>query len=194
MTTPPICASPSSWNRTLSGLCAVLLLSLFFSAPVQAQTDDDPEGETLISEQGFWLTAGVGLGTGTNLGDGAFAVYGGVNYRFGRHLTTARATTVWEVFGDQVVDVGVAYGRVVPSRLFSLSVYAGPSLVRVLQDTGSLGSDAEDTVYTAGVNFGAGSHFQPGEVLGLGVTLVGNLNPEASFVGLLLTVQLGGIR
>lgn len=117
----------------------------------------------------LWLTAGVGA---TN---GMAGVVAGSLLRGGT-VFSLRMVDTWE---GGVVDVGVLYGRVLSTTpiYVSLSGGLGPVFGRRISTT--VGVPLEGQVFLRRSIFGIGAYG------------FGNVNPEESFVGLAVSVQVG---
>ena len=145
------------------------------------------------------------------LGGSSAGLSAGLSYSLqnGKHLTTIRSTYNEElvIFGpspaESIWDIGVMYGRGAKSKYGFASIAAGLGLVggvkrgSYLGHTGGwFGTDwyTENDFFTLGIPAEIQAFFTPFSILGIGVTLYGNLNFEKSFAGLMFCIQIGNLR
>jgi hypothetical protein len=174
------------------------------------KSDTKPISQNKISNfSNNWINAGIGVCS--------FGLSSGANFshQSGKKLITVRATYNEEltIFGpspsEQAWDVGVMYGRIAKSKYGFASISAGLGLVggvkrgRYLDDDfqGRYGwfaivIDRYEKIdfLTLGIPAEIQAFWTPFSKLGIGITLFGNLNPEKSFAGLLVSIQIGDLR
>lgn len=106
----------------------------------------------------------------------------------GRHHAALRgmgAATLGAT-GEALGELGVLYGRTRSSAWGHYTLAAGLAFT----DPGVCNLEGCD-VSTVGVPLVLDAGFEPTDVLGLGLQLFANVNPEAFYGGLALTLQLG---
>jgi hypothetical protein len=134
-----------------------------------------------------WVSAGIGFASRGPAGHIAGT------YQLGGNLLSARAAGTIAVFGDELWDVGLLYGRALVSGLVHASAGAGVGLVGGRTREG-IHDDGEALPTTFGVPIAVELFFRPAPVIGLGVYGFGNVNQEESFAGVTAAVQLGRLR
>jgi len=163
------------------------------------------------ANQQFWVNMGTGEGTISGLAVGV-----GFSYQTGNHLISIRAIKeyerivwneekAWEVHGDvdspgrQNWDVGLLYGRIFEPKYVSVSLSTGLSLAggvrrgKFLTHRPRRGNVYEKlAIRTLGIPVEVQvSRIISGSDLGFGLYGYADLNPEVSFAGVLLFLQLG---
>ena len=155
-------------------------------------------------ETDFWVGAGMGYGSvpkadfQENVGLTLNATY-----QSGRHLLSARSAYAGEYNGEALQDYALLYGRAISVDLprprftarFTASVAAGAGYVNAVVVYEAEGSPTIASEYgdTVGLALEAQS-FVRLSVVGVGVYGFANVNPEASFLGATLSLQLGRLR
>ena len=186
-------------SRITCGLALALL-----SQSLELRADDTKPPDTEPSRHGVILSAGVGP---ANRGVvGLVSIQGRRRSRLlGLRMASA---SPFELFGDSPTpsdtDYGVLYGRYAPRRAGYTAVSAGLSVVSSLRRGRLLSTDCVFLLGCSGrferlVTYNVGIPFEAKAVLstrfaGLGVGVVGNLNPRGSFIGAGITLELGSLR
>ena len=165
---------------------------------------------------GVWIGAGLGLGAlfdgerveGERENDVGGSLSGALyaSYRSGVHVVSLRTAASGEVlFGDNVVDIGLLYGRARTRPGGHASVSIGLALVIgerrcdgflalcSSEDGVGLAREVERFV-TVGLPVEAQLFWRPLSFGGFGLYGFANLNPEASFIGATVGFQLGDFR
>ena len=151
--------------------------------PVSTETSEAPQPR----ETRAWVSAGIGFASRGPAGHIAGT------YQRGGNLLSARAAGPVAVFGDELWDVGLLYGRGLISGLVQASVNAGVGLVGGRTREG-IHDEGEALPTTFGVPIAVELFFRPAPVIGLGLYGFGNVNREESFAGITAAVQLGRLR
>jgi len=163
---------------------SVLLLSI----PLHVGAQISPS-----SRSSWWASAGLGVGALNSHGDPAFAGRAALSYRFRHNLLTVRSTVDARLFGDSFWDVGILYGRAKhgPRETTSFSVGVGAA-------GGERGegifSNVTHQATTIAIPIEMQVFWIPTSVFGIGVCGFANINHEESFVGVVLTVEVGKLR
>jgi|GEM_PF-988962 len=186
-------------SRPRLSLLLIVLAGLLLSAPaLEAQWRDvptagaqlaSPGGADVLQPRGTraWVSGGVGFASRGPAGHLAGT------YQFGGNLLSVRGAGTIAVFGDELWDVGLLYGRAFVSGLVHASASAGVGLVGG-QTREGIHDEGEALPTTFGVPIAAELFFRPMPVLGLGLYGFGNVNREESFAGITAAVQLGRLR
>jgi hypothetical protein len=139
----------------------------------------------------FWMSPGIGLG---NMGESReLAFRFGIGFQIGHLIITARNAGVTEVMStsidEDVVDLGLTagYSTKTPGSDGYVSISGGVSYVRGTR--GYL-----DEISTVGLPIEVHLFVTPLSFAGIGLQFFGNINPERSFYGMLLCLQLGKVR
>jgi len=165
-------------------------------------------GASVLNRQ-YWINGGLGV-CSAGLSSGI-----SFSHQTGKQLITVRSTYNEElnIFGpspaERVWDVGVMYGRSAKSKYGFVSVSAGLGLVGGVKRGTYLGNNLDDgygwfvikidryekdNFVTLGFPAEIQAFWTPFSKLGIGITLYGNFNPEKSFAGLMLCIQIGNLR
>lgn len=172
----------SSWISILH-LCLMAVLLLTFSNSVHAQSDD---------ERFFWVNFGIG---GGSVGEEGASVNLTANYQFRGNLLTMRITSCGELFGRSLNDYGIVYGRVLTPSTFLISLGGGLGIVDGEIRYGLLSWREPDKIeMTIGLPLEAQLFWKALRFLGLGIYGFANINPEESFYGCTLSLQIGKLR
>ena len=105
-----------------------------------------------------------------------------------------RASAAGEIFGDQLADIGLLYGRESSTDSFHFSFAAGLGRVTGERGEGGLFGSREDISPTIGIPLELQCNWEPSNYFGLGLTGFANINIEQFFAGIALSVQLGKLR
>jgi hypothetical protein len=135
----------------------------------------------------FWVAGGFGFAS-----RGPAAHVSGT-YRSGGNLFSARGAGTIAVFGDELWDVGILYGRSLLAGVVHASAAAGGGLVGGMTREG-VHDDPRPLQRTFGVPIEVQLFFRPLPVLGIGLYGFSNVNREESFTGVTAAVQLGRLR
>ena len=135
-----------------------------------------------------WVALGLGAGYPTTGGDGITNVAQLVVQRRPHHLA-ARVLVMHDIethpLGDEIVEMGILYGRTMPIAGRAVAFATGISGVGFLRCPGD-----DDSCFTPGLplvaEVSAARRF-----IGVGAHLFANVNPKASYAGLVLLLQLG---
>ena len=135
----------------------------------------------------FWGNAGLGFGS-----PGGYAGNIGGNIQYKGLLVSYRSASVTEgIFGDSITDQGILFGLAFENTVRHISVAAGFASVTV-SEGGFLG-ETEET-HVTGVPIEAQLFAKLGGVVGLGICIFTNLNPENSFGGINVNISLGKLH
>lgn len=136
----------------------------------------------------IWVNAGLGVGTDDISG---FVI---ASYQKGNNLLSIRGALSGDMIsGDEFWDIGVLYGRATSQQRYHASISAGLAIVGGKRDYG-WSSSGNDVPLTVGLPLKAQLNWLPTSVLGIGLQGFANINPEQSFAGLALSLQLGKLR
>lgn len=133
-----------------------------------------------------WLGLGVG-GGGTAEVD-AVGVLGQLVYERAPHHFAVRVIALADVSSGAdrgMGEAGVLYGRMISGGIAAASASAGLSYVHVDR------CDATESCGTIGVPLVADVMLTPFYVIGIGLQLFANINPEASHAGVFVTLSIG---
>jgi len=176
--------------------------------PKSGQITQSENSASILNRQ-YWINGGLGVSS-AGLSSGV-----GFSHQTGKQLITVRSTYNEElnIFGpspaERVWDVGVMYGRIAKSKYGFASVSAGLGLVGGVKRGTYLGDNLDDDYgwfvikidryekdkfVTLGFPAEIQAFWTPLSKLGIGITLYGNLNPEKSFAGFLVSIQIGNLR
>lgn len=176
--------------------------------PKSGQITQSENSASILNRQ-YWINGGPGA---SSAGLSAGLSFSHLN---GKHLITVRSTYNEEliIFGpspaESIWDVGVMYGRSAKSKYGFASVSAGLGLVGGVKRGTYLGDNLDDgygwfvikidryekdEFVTLGFPAEIQAFWTPLSKLGIGITLYGNLNPEKSFAGFLVSIQIGNLR
>ena len=137
----------------------------------------------------FWVGAGAGVGS-SSAGELAGTING--SYRSGGHLLSARGATTGELFGDDLWDLGLLYGRAMGGRPAFASVAVGVAAMGGTRRSGLFDVNPVEISTRVSVPLEVQLFWRPLRFLGVGVYGFANVNDEESFTGATLGVQLGG--
>ncbi|OGC85459.1 MAG: hypothetical protein A2142_08440 [candidate division Zixibacteria bacterium RBG_16_48_11] len=150
-------------------------------------------------EQHYWVNLGGGFGwVHGGLGGDPAGVSGGLSlsYSKGSSLFSIRGVVneefkldLWGYSGppESVWDVGVLYGRIAKASSGLASISAGVSIVGASLDEGTL-------PLRLGIPIEGQLFWTPTSVVGIGIYGFANWNSEKSFLGALLSLQIGKLR
>jgi hypothetical protein len=173
-------------NKRLALICLIALT--VFSVNSYSQ---DTSGS--VEECHYWLNMGFGIST-VDMSGGA-----GFSYQSGKKLISIRYThnedfTLFELPKESVWDVGVLYGIIRKSNYGLISASGGISIVggyhrgAYIESTDSY---EKKSFFTFGIPLEFQLFFTPFDYVGVGLNEFANLNPENTFVGMLLCLQIG---
>ena len=166
------------------------------TAAARAAPDTVPAGRD-ATRRPYWVNVGL-AGNDESLGLGVSFT----RARRADRIVTVRGLLTQEFcilgcdgLADWTGEVGVLYGVAAQSRFAVLSVAAGGAAVGLRRSipTGASAGPyyRESTALTVGIPFEGQLFVRPFRFLGLGVAGMVNVNPEHSFAGLLVGLQLG---
>ncbi len=139
--------------------------------------------ENNINSGGFKsLMVGVSFGT---------IAAANLSYQFRTHLISLRGATSVAIFEDNVWDVGLLYGFATQSERFHTSFSFGVAVIGGSRSDG-LFSPSETIPTQFGFPLEANLYWRPLPNLGLGAYAAANINGDASFAGIGLSLQLFG--
>ena len=138
----------------------------------------------------YWL--GIGLGAGSE--DLAAQVNG--SYQFGANLISARIASTAGLFGTELTDYALLFGRATrgASDRHLFSAAAGVALVDGCDGSGGFLGGCQDQSAVIGFPLEVQASYRPGKLLGVGLYGFANFNDRRSFGGVTLGVQLGRLR
>jgi hypothetical protein len=169
-------------SRLVSIVAGASLLAMSTLASASAQNSADPGRDT------FWLGAGLGAGSED------FAGHLHASYQFGAHLISLRNAATAGVFDDGYGDLALLYGRATKAsgERYHASVALGIAVADGCRGGGLGGCRAVSAA--VGLPLETQLFWRPGSLVGLGLYGFADLNPEHSFAGLTLGLQLGRLR
>lgn len=139
----------------------------------------------------FWVNAGIGVGTPDLAGIAS------ASYQFsGSNLLSLRGTVAGEIFGDELWDIGLLYGRATTAQDYHASISAGLAVMGGSRSSGGLFSDTPREEISRQIGFPIGGQllWLPSRFIGLGLSGFANLNEERSFAGLAFSLQIGKLK
>ena len=191
-------------------LCAGFVGSMFTSGGSFVYGQDiSPDS----SAQFFWVNGGLGAssvhgGLGSDPGapsfGGSFCYQSGKNLFSFRYLRNEELQILGENSPSETVwDFGVLYGRIAKASYGFASISTGISIVGGVQRGRYLSSSGEwfgtsyyeeNNFITVGITVEGQLFWTPLDFFGIGFYGFANLNKEKSFIGALLSIQLGKLR
>lgn len=145
----------------------------------------------------FWLNLGLGVGTV----DEGSTFLTNISYQTGNHVFTLRALSTGAAMlekGKTMNDYGLLYNRAFGSSLIHVSAGVGLSIVSgsIDKEGFTLFSESEDEKIgpTIGLPLDIQLFWRPLSFIGLGIYGFGNLNPEESYAGFTICLQLGKLK
>ena len=186
----------------------LLIPNCLISQDVESDFRRSSQMETCNSTNN-WINAGIGAGS-AGLSSGA-----NFSHQSGKKLISARVTYNEElnIFGpspsERAWDFGVMYGGIAKSKYGFASISAGLGLVGGVRRGRYLDENRDDNYgwffikidqyekidfLTLGIPAEIQAFWTPFSKVGIGITLHGNLNPEKSFAGILISLQFGDLR
>ena len=167
------------------GLVVAFMIFLFDLS--YAQLDNSS-----VKKKYYWVNFGAGSGT---ISEDAFALSANATYQFGKNLLTLRAAGTGELFGKSIGDNGLLYGLALEQKRVFISVGAGIAFVEGSISHGLFSTrEPEKIGPTIGIPLEIQLFWRPARFLGIGLYGFANLNPEESFAGVSLSLQLGKLR
>lgn len=167
------------------------------------------------SSQAWWIGLGVGVG---HIGEGGSAEQDGAasaatgalyaSYQLGANVFSVRGAGAFELFGEEIADVGILYGRAITVNRWHMSLGVGLALATGrFQDDGlnlnlfcglsdapeGCARDEPQVFSTAGVPLEMQAFARLGNI-GFGIYGFVNVNSESSFAGATLSVVAGAFR
>jgi len=182
------------------------LVAFWFMAvgiPAQGQVTGLPQGgefswqadavqsQDRTGDASSWLNVGLGV---SHLG---FSAITSASLQNDVHLFSLRGAMAAELFGDHVWDFGLLYGRSRWSETGMVSVAMGLALVGGERDSTSLlgpSPPSESLPLSPGIPVEVQAFGHLMRIGGIGAYGFLNVNPEKSFAGLSLSLQLGRLR
>ena len=146
-------------------------------------------GINRANEKYFWFNFGMGKGS---VGTHAFALEANASYQFGKNLITLRSAGTAELFGKSIGDYGLLYGIILKQQPTFVSFGVGLAFVGGSISQGLFSTKEPEKIGpTIGLPLEVQLFFRPARFLGIGLYGFANLNPEESFVGATISLQLG---
>jgi hypothetical protein len=146
-------------------------------------------GKNPANEKYFWVNFGLGKGS---VGTHAFALEANSSYQFGKSLITLRSAGTAELFGKSIGDYGLLYGIILKQQPTFVSFGVGLAFVGGSISQGLFSTKEPEKIGpTIGLPLEVQLFFRPARFLGIGLYGFANLNPEESFVGATISLQLG---
>lgn len=139
----------------------------------------------------FWVNAGLGVGTP------GIAGIVSTSYQFlGSNLLTLRGAATGELFGDDLWDIGLLYGRATTAQDYHASISVGMAVMGGSRSTGGLFSDTprEEISHQFGFPIEGQLFWRHFRIIGLGMSGFVNINEERSFAGLAACLQVGKLK
>ena len=184
-------------------ICLAVGIFLFGSPAVYAENPSLSTGRQID-----WYTAGVGvssLGSARGISFSYPSGNGFVSLRYVNNQSEFNPSSLSFTkpsFNKSVWDAGVLYGKVAKTSYGMASVSGGIGAVggvlnREYLKYGSLYSTSnyrDERFLTFGFPVEGQLFWTPSPIIGIGIYGFVNLNPEASFAGALLGVQLGNLK
>lgn len=152
----------------------------------------------------FWFSAGAGVGTSAAIRGEALAIRLDLAYQRVGNVFSARAAYAGDpIFGGFVYDVGLLYGRALAVGPYFASVAAGVARVdgapgdglciAVGPAVGCSDGTSEELDATIGLPLEV-QLYRSSRFVGVGLSGFANLNREANFAGVVLSVRIGRLR
>lgn len=178
-------------RKTKHARMRLLLLGLCLTLAGQAHAGPSADA---WSRTRLRLQAGMGAGWPRDEPMTALGLYA----HYDRHVLGARVGGLgWLVFDELVWDLALLYGLAHVNRDSGFYAALGPSLVRSV-DHGLFQDEPVPFADTGGLAFALGGYIAPRlgpfSALGLGGEVFGNLNGGRSFVGVMVTLQIGKLH
>lgn len=158
-----------------------------------------PTGSSLVYAQNishtsngqfYWVNGGFGVNSSFEVTSAGASF----SYQTGKHLISMRyvfndeSQIMGYASSEKVWDIGVIYGRSAKASYGLASISGGIGLV------GGNRRPHYETFLTIGIPVEGQLFLRPLSFLGIGIYGFANLNPEKSFVGALLCVQIGKLK
>lgn len=171
-----------------------LIIFFVFSVNLSANA---PTSITGLNQK--WINVGFG-----GLGGSKFKGIGGsvsLNYYIDKYLISVRLVNAGDIFNYPMIpdnnpsvrnlnDISVTIGLIKKNKLLYSSASIGLGIVNDNKKIRLRGNNFT----TIGIPFGSQLFYTPLGGMGIGINVVGNINPQASYVGLLLAIQWGILR
>ena len=139
------------------------------------------------SRRGVYLTVGVGPGW---VHETAFAGAASLSYRSGASILIWRVAGVAELFGDEMWDTGLLYGRATRTRAYQAWAAVGVGLADGTRRSSFFGT-ADQLSSVVGIPVEAHLNWTPASWFGVGAYGFADLNHSQSFAGVALAIELG---
>ncbi len=165
--------------RASSALCLTVLLVSPVPFAAQSRTPGGPSG--------VWLTAGLGPGW---VHETALAGAASLSYRSGASVLVWRVAGVAELFGDEMWDIGLLYGRATRTRVYQAWAAVGVGLADGTRSPSFFGQTYQLSS-VVGIPLEAHLTWTPASWFGLGLYGFADVNHSQSFAGVALGIDLG---
>ena len=166
-------------------MCLIALVLHTGNSPIYAQDTSNNSKAKL-----YWANAGLGgssfaLSSGISLSSQSGRSLVSIRFIYNKPFSLApREETVW--------DVGALYGLSAKASCGFASISGGVGIIGGVRYRRS--SNEWPTFLTVGIPIEGQLFWTPLSFLGIGIYGFADLNPEKSFVGALLCIQLGKLR
>ena len=165
-----------------------LLSSLSFT--YSQKKEEEPANEDF-----FWGTLGTGIGAKTDDNSLPLAFNLNFTYRHNLNLFSFRLTSVGVLFDRTLNDYGLLYGYTLTSSALFTSIGAGLAVMSGTKYAGLFSNEKNKSIGpTIGLPLEAELFWHPVNPLGLGLYLFADINPEKTFEGVTLSIQIGKLR
>lgn len=175
--------------RGITKMSILIVSSLFlfsFTNAINAQSTNSK-----IDDKFFWINLGLGPST---VDDGS-GFNMNATYQFNRNILSLRLTFSGALFGKTIGDYGILYNYALTSSKVLSSFGVGVSLVSGSISKGLFPEEEPEEIGpTVGLPLEAQLFWRPFRFIGIGLYGYANINPEESFAGATLSVQLGKLR
>ena len=177
-------------KTALTKFILIPLLLFTFANTIHAQSTNSNANDKF-----FWLNAGLGPNTfgeeGLSLG-----VNMNATYQFSRHMFSLRLNGCSEFFTEnKITEYGLLYGYALASSHILLSLGAGIAVVSGSISKGLFAEEEPEEIGpTVGLPLEVHLCWRAFRFLGIGLYGYANMNPEESFAGVTLNLQIGKLR
>ena len=162
-------------------LCSIVVFLFIFTNSTCAQSN---------KQRFYWLNFGFG---GGSVGEEGASVNLNAACQFNKNLLSMRIISCGELFGTNLNDYSLLYGRVLTSSTVLVSFGGGLGIVDGSISHG-LFSAKEKIEMTIGLPIEAQLFYRPLRILGFGLYGFVNINSKKSFQGCTLSLQIGKLR
>ncbi len=156
-----------------------------------------------IKESRYWLNAGLGASSSGLSGGLSISYQPDWKFISLRFINSSRYGEGWlggNTTSENIWDIGALYGLIAKGKYGYASISGGVSLVggnkhgEFLGIIGWINTYEKIPILTIGIPLEGQLFFTPFSFLGIGINGFANLNPNRSFSGVLISLQVGKLR